>query len=855
MKYKKMLAVMLTTSIAASAVPMTAWAEEGEEPNLVSEATEVQEEPEAPQEDSAGPAEESDMESVAQLAQADEQQKNVETIENTDEQQEAKEVIDTAEELQKALDDAEAGDIITLGGSFEVDGENPIKITKKVVLNGNGHTITATGEWKVSSYKNVITVTADDVEIQNLNLDCGVCDVSGIHVYNCKGVNLNGVEITNFQKAGVIVNGAEVTATDLVVEGTKDCWGSVNVDDKAGEQPKFTFESGTLKDAVQIYDEVEDATVAVVVAEGMEAVTIDKETGKKFYTDNIEKLAAAKGGIYNADQKVIYDNLATAVEKAAENDTIRLYTDITLEAGVANNIKLNKAITIDGQKHSISRTFSSDAEYEAAFEVSANGVTIQNVVVKGTGAAGREDAAFYLGYGANENIRIENCKFEGTGKNPASGIISAYGTADKLTVKGCEFSNAKYGMYFNGINNATIEGNKVQNTQYNGIYIADDTTVARQNVVIQNNTLSEIGTKNYSEQYGSGIYVEEATGAGDSAVQVSGNSVTLDSANDKGKPIVNGNSILVTGIELNQTTLSLRVGRTAQLKATVTPENATDKTVTWKSSDTSVATVDENGIVTAEGRGNATITASAGNGAEATCDVTVKKKSSSSGGSSSSSSTDKEYSIAIDKDIDNGKVKVDPSKAEKGDKVTITVTPDKGYEISKVVVKDADGEKLEVKDKGKGEYTFTMPDSKVEIDAKFVKAEEEKPEAPAEAKTIILTIDQKIANVFGEYVVNDVAPIIRNERTMLPIRFIAQNLGAEVAWDDALNKVTITKDDLKIELYINSAVAVVNGENVTLDAPAFIENSRTYLPLRFVAENLGATVTWDAAARQVTIQK
>ena len=230
-----------------------------------------------------------------------------------------------------------------------------------------------------------------------------------------------------------------------------------------------------------------------------------------------------------------------------------------------------------------------------------------------------------------------------------------------------------------------------------------------------------------------------------------------------------------------------------------------------------------------------------------------KKSSSSGGGSSSSSSSSKEYSISIDKDIENGTVKVDPSKAEKGDKVTITVKADKGYEISKVVVKDADGEKIDLKDEGKGEYTFTMPKSEVEIDAKFVKADEEKPEVPEEAKKIVLTINQKIANVFGEYVVNDVAPVIRAERTMLPIRFVAKALGAEVAWDDALNKVTITKDDMKIELIIGSAIAVVNGENVTLDAPAFIENSRTYLPLRFVAENLGATVTWDAAAQQVTI--
>lgn len=243
----------------------------------------------------------------------------------------------------------------------------------------------------------------------------------------------------------------------------------------------------------------------------------------------------------------------------------------------------------------------------------------------------------------------------------------------------------------------------------------------------------------------------------------------------------------------------------------------------------------------------------------ATYQLTVQKKKKSSSSDSSSgtgsSATEQEHSVSKADGIDNGKVKTDPAKAEKGDKVTVTVTPDEGYVIDRVVVKDADGKKIELTEKGEGKYTFTMPDSKVEIDAKFVKAEAE-PAAPEEipaAEKIVLTINERVSQVFGNAMVNDVAPVIRGERTMLPIRFIAQALGAEVAWDDALNKVTITKEDGTIELYIGSPVAVVNGENIELDAPAFIENSRTYLPLRFVAEHLGAKVLWDAETQQVTI--
>ena len=225
-----------------------------------------------------------------------------------------------------------------------------------------------------------------------------------------------------------------------------------------------------------------------------------------------------------------------------------------------------------------------------------------------------------------------------------------------------------------------------------------------------------------------------------------------------------------------------------------------------------------------------------------------KKKSSSS--SSSSSSDEKTYTVSK-ADVENGKVKVDPTKAEKGDKVTITVTPDKGYEINKVKVTDADGNKIDLKDKGNGEYTFTMPASKVEVKATFSKAEET-PVEP-EDKTIVLTINQLAMSIFGETKINDVAPIIRNDRTMLPIRVVAEALGATVAWNDSLKQVTITKDDLTIEIFIGSPFAKVNGTPVQLDSPAFIENSRTYLPIRFVAENLGADVAWDQATQQVTI--
>lgn len=228
-----------------------------------------------------------------------------------------------------------------------------------------------------------------------------------------------------------------------------------------------------------------------------------------------------------------------------------------------------------------------------------------------------------------------------------------------------------------------------------------------------------------------------------------------------------------------------------------------------------------------------------------TIEFTPYKSSSSSSGSSSIS-----YSITIaDKTPDGGKISVSEKNAKKGDTVTITVTPDKGYVLDELIVTDKNGDEIKLKDKGNGKFTFTMPASKIKIEATF---EKEAPQTPTD-NTIVLTIGSPVATVFGETVVNDVAPIARNNRTLLPIRFVAEALGATVDWNADLQKVTIKKADLLIELYLGQTTAYVNGQPIVLDVAAFAENNRTYLPLRFIAENLGATVLWDQPTQTVTI--
>jgi len=101
----------------------------------------------------------------------------------------------------------------------------------------------------------------------------------------------------------------------------------------------------------------------------------------------------------------------------------------------------------------------------------------------------------------------------------------------------------------------------------------------------------------------------------------------------------------------------------------------------------------------------------------------------------------------------------------------------------------------------------------------------------------------------------DVPPFIDKTtgRTMVPLRFIGEALLAEVLWDPTERKVTYKLEGRVIELWIDMKMARVNGNPVEVDPPPRIVNGRTVVPLRFVSENLGAEVAWDEKTQTITI--
>lgn len=347
-----------------------------------------------------------------------------------------------------------------------------------------------------------------------------------------------------------------------------------------------------------------------------------------------------------------------------------------------------------------------------------------------------------------------------------------------------------------------------------------------------------------------------------------------------------GKYVVTDKIALDKTSTRIRRGYTDTLKAIVEANGKTYDVaapITWASDKESVATV-KDGVVTGVDYGTATITATLGTTTEtpdttetpatqaegdevtggdavtdgdntpsntltASCTVTVIKKSSSSsssGGGGGSSAA--KHGVTIS-DSKNGAVTASAAKAETGDKVILTPKADEGYELDKITAKDKDGKEVKLKAEKDGTYSFTMPKGGVTVDTTFKQAESatntDKPAAAT--KTIILQIGSTAVLVDDQAIINDVAPVIRNDRTLVPIRVITEALGGQVAWNEAAKEVTLTVNGKEIKMTIGK---VLEKYGV---APVII-GGRTFVPVRFVADELGAVTTWDDATKTVTIQ-
>jgi hypothetical protein len=127
--------------------------------------------------------------------------------------------------------------------------------------------------------------------------------------------------------------------------------------------------------------------------------------------------------------------------------------------------------------------------------------------------------------------------------------------------------------------------------------------------------------------------------------------------------------------------------------------------------------------------------------------------------------------------------------------------------------------------------------------------------APKEVK---LTIGKKIATVNSKSLTLDVAPYVNGGRTLVPLRFIGDNLGAKIDWEPKTQKITFTLDQKIVVFWVGKTEVQVKigpkySKMITFDAAPVISSGRTFVPVRAVSELLGGEVLFDGPTRVITI--
>ena len=187
----------------------------------------------------------------------------------------------------------------------------------------------------------------------------------------------------------------------------------------------------------------------------------------------------------------------------------------------------------------------------------------------------------------------------------------------------------------------------------------------------------------------------------------------------------------------------------------------------------------------------------------------------------------------------SGSVNVEPQKKSypAGSTVTLTAKPVSGWEFAG----------------WSGAVTGTdNPLALTMTTNKSIRATFKKPVDP-DQHIITLSVGSRVAHLDGRLVTLDTPPIIVSGRTLVPLRPIIEGLGGSITWVPTTRSVKVGFNDTTLLLQIGNKKTIVNGKAVILDVPAAIKNGRTILPVRFVSEHLGANVQWKELTRTVTI--
>ena len=508
-----------------------------------------------------------------------------------------------------AIKAAKANDTVKLNKDVQVsmDEQNPaaILIQKNITLDGNGKTITATGDKKEIGH--VIEVSEDaKAVVKNLTIDGGQTAKHGIQVYSKAGmqseVKVTSVAVKNCTGYGFMVNGGKMTATRITADANG--WGGVNIGQGQDVtlEPSFIFNSGTLQDQnpIQADNVGTNAPKVSWVTFGVNAGTwyatkSVRDTDKKTLIQWNRQLA----GEAQTDG-VTYPTLKEAIAAAESGTEVKLLKDVEVGMGTDKNapaILIDKSITLDGNGKTIT------ANKEAAEDgvghvigVQTPDVQIMNLTIDGNNGAARHGIQTY-----------------GTGSTAA---------LTDVTIEDCY----GYAVVANG-STVTADGLYTSGNGWGGVNVTKGKDVTEEPGFVFNYGDLQEDNPIQIDNVDKNAPVDAAWVAFGPDMDADWHHVTT--TDDEGKTIIQfALGAAIEDISLNTEEMTLTEGDKGQLIARISPEEAYDTSVSWTvENDSEVVTVDENGIVTAEKEGKATVTATAADGdTKAKCTITVAKK-------------------------------------------------------------------------------------------------------------------------------------------------------------------------------------------------------------------------------------
>jgi len=599
-----------------------------------------------------------------------------------------------------------------------------------------------------------------------------------------------------------------------------------------------------------------------------------------------------------------YETLAEAISKAAPNDTVTLLKSVD----ASEIITIDKAITLDGGKNTLTSTAGRAINVDTTGEVTIKDLTI----VGGTGCerginiinqagtvnltnvdvSGVSHYATHIATSAGAaKLNIDACDLTGYG------AVTVYGAGSTVTVTDSaltginsyadngsnDFSTVAFGQG----TTLTVNGGKIIAQKNEGCadqLIFGATKGSEKGAII---TLdAELDYKNGTGIVGSEINDDITVYLRDDyadAVKAKGYA-TLTAGNGMVQVVL---PVAATGVSLDKTSVSLYENGTTTLTATVTPENTLD-TVTWTSSDETIATVDATGKVTAKKAGTATITATAGS-FKAECAVTVSVYV-------PPYVPDYDYSDEVDNTPTVDEPVVENTTTADGTKVETTTTTDSNGTVTEVVeTTTASGEKTTTTTVTLESGTsVTNSNTAVDVTVNEVESDvvtDAYKEIATDSNLNMVGGSDSAVNVsasssysgydveslgqpasvtvpVSDYAMSNVtntgnltlAKVVTNEDGTTSLEYVGGSYDEETGTftakvDEAGDYVLVEKDDLvNIELTINDTTVKENGAHQELDvAPEINAESRTMLPLRYIGEALGCDVDWNDATRTITI--